>query len=758
MGKRGQLTIFIIIGVLIVLLVGTVLVINARQSKTYSLPRTESVSQEAQPVQDFIMSCLSSVSEQGLRLIGDHGGYLSTEEIPNAKTDRLETTQSDVVYFSPDGNYGIPYWWYLKSDNTCTSNCEFASKRPALHKSEGEPSIEGQLDKYVKANLPNCLKNFEAFEEQQITVVSAGTPVVNSIVTEDDVVVGLTQRFTMTKAGNQNELSQFATSIPVRLNDMYELATNITTLEAENGFLASHARELITAFSRTDPGALPPASDVEFELSPGTRWVKFSVEERVIDLLVNYVPLLQVFGTLNYRPIEPPTEVQNRATVINALNRNALIPQTRPWPDFEAKFVYLPEWKPYFDLNCNGQVCKPESFLSTFQFNIGIQRYNFAYDLSYPAMVELRQPAAMNEQGYTFRFALEGNMRNNEVLTSDWKPAPVSDSFKSLFCDESQRTSGVVNISVHDSVTGKPADATVAYKCGDEACLIGDAINGSLSTRLPRCIGGELSVVKEDYQGEVALFNTNTDAQQIKDLAVHPIVHLNGTGLKLRLKKDMVSWSWALDPTAVALTKFDQMLVTMQRKEGGQNSFANLCGANIDGLLDTDIPLTVGNYSVSISLLYHGNITIPPTRRCGDLQTTYSIDWKKAAGGAVFGQPHRGIEVEQDRDCYFVPENAIYFGNVPPGNTTIGNVTMVLPPVLDKPCTSQKPFPAGNIQFDWEVTPSMLFHASKIKFKAGAMGAEIPGTFLIIEDLEEISNVQKYVDANMKLFYPEVGP
>ncbi len=765
--KRGQLTIFIILGILLIILVGTVIVLNANRSPSYNLPRNEEVSEQAQPVQDFINSCLADVGEQGLQLIGDHGGYTTLNNVPNIQTDPFETTESDALMFDKEGAYGVPYWWYMKAKNECKGSCEFASKRPYLHKREGSPSIEGQLEQYIEANLMPCFKSFSSFKEQNIAVTTEEKPDVTVVVTADDVVLGLSQTFEAERGGQTNTLTEFATPLDVRLKDAYDLATNITVLEAENAFLGQHVRELITAFSRTESDALPPVSSIEFELGPGTSWVKYSVEQRIIQLLQSYVPLLQVFGTSNYRPLEAPDGLKNEATVINALNRNAVIPQLRPWPEFEARFTYLDTWKLYFDLNCKGQYCKPEGFLNTVFTYFGIQRYNFAYDVSYPALVELREPGALNGRGFSFRFALEGNLRNNEPVTSEWEalpPGPAQEG--SLFCDEDQRTSGVVNVTVHNSLTLEPADASILYECGTESCALGETFNGKLTTRFPQCIGGRVSAIQFETVSDAQALNTNTEVEQRVDLALHPIVELNASGSKYRTQKNKLTQSWDFVPLPVQMNKYDQMLVTLRRKEGGLNSVANLCGSNlvINPYELASARLAAGNYSVSISALYHGNITFKPTRRCFshkeiEFNAKKILDPRSAINPVDYGP----IEVETVRECYFVPENPIYFGDVPPENITIGNATIEVG--VDEPdlnttdsCSSERPFPAGNIQFDWEVTPEMLRHAKKIHFKAMTMGAEIPGTFLLIEDFEQLSQNQMWADANPGLFLPAVTP
>lgn len=774
---RGQITVFIILGVLVLVVVGAILFENGRRAQEASIPKTEAVAEAAQPIQDFILGCMALTGKDAIRAIGDHGGYASLDAIPNVHVNPTNPTEADVLLLSPDSSYGVPYWWYLSSTNDCEKNCEFSSKRPALYKRDGAPSIEGQIEQAVIAALPSCLRNFESFKPQGFTVEMVGEPSVRVVITDDNVIIGLEQEFKAKRVSDTYVLSQFASTVQVRLKDAYDLATNITVLETENAFLAKHAREIITAYSRTEPDALPPVSTIEFELGPGTVWVKQLVKEHLAQLLQSYVPLLQVFGAQNYRELPVPAGTENEETVKTALNRNAVIPQLRPWPYHDVYLSYQDNWNPFMDLNCRGQICRADSFLNQYGFTFGVQRYNFAYDVSYPALVEVREPEAFNGEGFSFHFALEGNLRDNEPLTSDWQPlTSVEQNFGTQLCNENQRTSGMVTLALRDSLDSKPVDGAIVFSCGTESCNIGETANGTLTTRLPRCLGGTVSATQDDYVVDPQPISTSTDAAQDVLLGAHRVVELDAKGIKYRLRKDVASnilsgqysplsassGSWAFDPNPILFTQADQAVITLQRKGGGLNSFASVCGApiTIGPALDRGVKLAAGNYTVNILSLYHGNVTFPPTYRCAGKGEGYTFNENEPYSKDVNPLIQKAGKVT----CYYVPEKPIYFGNAQIDDISVegenGTVTVKAPDVVlpDVPCASKKPFPSGNVQFDWEVTPQLLAHAKNIKFKTVVVGVDVPGTPLVVEDFEQIGKVQNYVDAEPELLRPEVTP
>src|SRR3989338_3571294 len=156
----------------------------------------------------------------------------------------------------------------------------------------------------------------------------------------------------------------------------------------------------------------------------------------------------------------------------------------------------------YFDLNCKGERCVPSSANSLISF-FGIQQYRFAYDMSFPVMVEVQDPFALNGQGYTFSFFLEGNIRNTKPMPADFAPLErASLTERSLLCDT--RTSGNVSVDVVSASAKKPVeDAQVLYTIIGESCFIGatDA-DGTLKEKFPVGVGGVINVIKDGYIGK----------------------------------------------------------------------------------------------------------------------------------------------------------------------------------------------------------------------------------------------------------------
>src|SRR3989338_9134826 len=96
MKKRGQAAAFIIIGLIVLIIViGVIAVRKGFLQDLFEKISTErrTIPQQIRPVQDFLDSCVSQITKEGIAEIALHGGYTSFKE------DIIPTTP-----FTPLGN------------------------------------------------------------------------------------------------------------------------------------------------------------------------------------------------------------------------------------------------------------------------------------------------------------------------------------------------------------------------------------------------------------------------------------------------------------------------------------------------------------------------------------------------------------------------------------------------------------------------------------------------------------------------------
>ena len=613
--KKAQVSIFIILGIVILAAAAVVFYINSAGQKEEIAPgvfiSTKEIPTQLDPVNSFITQCLDDVAVRGLKLIGEHGGYIdiSSPELTkqNFKTSD-DPTESDAVAFAPQSDLKIPYWWYLESGNNCQGTCRFASKRPPLR--DEDNSIEKQLNRYIEKNLPECINNFESLKEQGFEINQLSAIKADTKVAESDVVVVLDYNLQAKKEDITSTMDQFFVRVPVDLQKIYNLATEITNLQQKYRFLERQTMNLISSFSSVDKNKLPPVTDMRFEFGSTTSWRKSDVKNNIIQVLTSYIPLFQVDGTKNFNRDFYSSELKQR------LYDSMIVPVAdQKYNDLGVTFNYLDFWPLYFNINCNGEICQPESASSNLLAFIGLQRYDFVYDISFPALVEVFDEDALNGQGYKFNFFLEANVRNNKELKSEFVPLQAANvPITSFLCDLSNRNSADVTIKAVDAVESKPlSDVSVTLGVAGENCYIGNTDeNGTLVAKFPTgTAGAVVSLLKPDYISKSQLFDASPDRKLSVEAKLDPI-----KDKKIAVKKKLLektSRGWEFTNQISDLKPDEEAFVTLTRLSPlTEEDFDTV--ASIQGSNEEQIRLAPGKYEVNINMFLRENIRIPEKR------------------------------------------------------------------------------------------------------------------------------------------------
>ncbi|MDP7115636.1 MAG: hypothetical protein QF915_01135, partial [Candidatus Woesearchaeota archaeon] len=494
--RKGQLSLFLVLGVIIV--AGALIFFTLSDKSTSDRDvqsKVVDVPVEFQPISNFIDNCIIHVATEGLQVLGLQGGYIDVEKAGLFFADK--STESELVEHPPGSGTMVPYWYYLESDNSCEANCNFDSKRPSLYRGDGEPSIEGQLDTYVNENLPDCLTNFGPLIDAGFEIKEVGEVDTTTTVTSSDVLFVVNYPIEVIKDGTTS-LDEFFVRIPVNMKKMFEQATSLTTIQMDQQYIEKSVLNLLVAFSSVDENMLPPRSGVTFEFGSTTHWFKSQVAGLIKSMLGVYIQGLRVYNTINHNPVTIIGEPRREAMY----NQGMLIPASPDAEDFKVFYSYLDWWDIYFNLNCDGELCTPESVGTELLPVLGIQRYTFLYDISFPVLVEVYDPAALNNQGYKFQFMLEANIRNNERMDKDFLQLDaLSIRQSSQLCDIDKRNSGNISVKVvEEGANSNVESAQVTFSCGRESCFIGKTpLSGELTEQFPICLGGLVSFLHPDY-------------------------------------------------------------------------------------------------------------------------------------------------------------------------------------------------------------------------------------------------------------------
>lgn len=504
-GRRGQVTVFIIIGIIILFSTAAIIYFTKTAATAKFVeakePTIAAVPQEFQPIQIYTENCLKQVGKQGLQVLGEQGGYIYPELV--GKFSSSKATDTEGIDLQP---LKVPYWHYnvkLNSDPEVV----YSSLKPKLYLVEDkEMSVEAQLDRFVNEKLNDCLKNYKVFNEQGFVVEESGGQEVQVSVGESGVGFFLTKELGVTKGKSKQEMNQFYVKIPVKLKQMYETAEEIAQTEQNYSFLERQALDLIAAYSGVDNNKLPPTEAATFEIIPKVYWVEADVKENMRGLLISHVPMLRYLGGENFYRYDYP---QNKKEVVTDLrdlyqkNYDNMILPLEKGKGLNVNFDYFGQ-DLYFDMNDKNGRIEPSNFGVSFarlQFNS--QHYYDTYDVSYPVLVTLQDAKAFDGEGYNFVFALESNIRNNQIPVSGYKqPAPAGDVGKSMVCDPSKKNTQLVKTIVVDSSTMKPIEGVqIEFSIpNDDDCVIGETdSDGELNSKYPAVYGGVTSFMKEEY-------------------------------------------------------------------------------------------------------------------------------------------------------------------------------------------------------------------------------------------------------------------
>ena len=207
MDKRGQVTIFIILG--IVLLVVVILLFFARDlfisGKTSPEDDSRFLSSQIEPVKAYVQDCANIVSLKGIRLIAIQGGYFKPY-----KYQSLGIYNISYACFRSNGVYVniLP----LLSD----LNLEFSNYI-------NDPSTQKEFD--------TCINNFKPFTDKKLNVKENAKAKISSNIDFDKVGISVFYPLTLTKGQISSEIDRISFDIPIGLGKVHRVASDIVNAQ-----------------------------------------------------------------------------------------------------------------------------------------------------------------------------------------------------------------------------------------------------------------------------------------------------------------------------------------------------------------------------------------------------------------------------------------------------------------------------------------------------------------------------------------------
>jgi hypothetical protein len=624
------------------------------------LPEAEEVPLEAQPVKLFVENCIKQVGTDAVKKLGMHGGYIEPKNSTMSGTaflTGLEPTESDGVLMFGEENSFMPYWWYLKSPNTCSGSCRFDSLRPKLRKDEGQFSVESQIDNYINRELLGCLDGFSSFREQGFDVKATGSVKTDAKVTEREVVILVTYPLEVTSGGQKTTVSSYYTKLDIRLKDIYEMALKIVEKEANTHFLEIHTMNMISSYSAPlSKDRLPPIGEYTLGAGEYIYWTRTETQKKIEQhVLPHTVSMLQVDQSRNFQRVVLFDDGRNGKFQYDwlgtALMDKTIIRLDKNYTDISADFTYLDWWNIFLNIN-DQEVLLPTKISIPIIYWLASNQYTFLYSIAYPVMVELKDPEAFAGEGYSFRFAMEENTRYNEPINISNYTIQFSDD-GTLVCDMKHRSKRNTTIEVKDALTKGPVkDAYVMFAFGSEGCHVGnteiDAENRSvIRTSLP-VGGGDLRVSHPDYlQYDKSIFSSSKKDMNLT-VELMPYKYVNVSVFSRPLNYQDYHYVLPSSVPLSALSPKETFIIMMVRQNNDSQYNYKAYAVGAGGDMAT-LKLVPGTYEVRGYLVLNKTVIVPAET--------------KEYGGGIFGSSQT------------IPLNETVLDQWPNGGSMLNNET-----------------------------------------------------------------------------------
>jgi len=450
--KRSQLTLFVIIGLVIV--TGVVLFFVLRDGGTVSL------SKEMKPVYDYYVSCLEETSRQGIALLGEQGGFIYSEELGFVPGSSYMPFSSHLDFFGQP----IPYWMYVSGNNL------LKEQMPSRN------FMEGELERYVSERVSYC--DFSDFEKQGYDVFVDFQDVdVSANINELDVEVFVKNQIRIYFENQSVFVNNHNLGLNSKLGKFYDLAKDVYDFEKQNMFLENYALDVLRLYA--------PVTGVEISCEPKI-FDENEIREELVNALSSNVGALKLEGdyyTLNTK--EGDYFVSN-------IGRSV---------DEQVNFVYSPSW--FTKVEMQGDlIARPVGL----QEGLGILGfcyvpYHFVYDVAFPVLIQFYDSEEI------FQFPVVVLINKNQAREA--LPSVYGESIESEVCNYKNK-----NLEVYTYDTElNPVEARIRFKCLSSECSVGETkVQGNdavLNANFPRCVNGFVLASAEGYANSKVIVSTN---------------------------------------------------------------------------------------------------------------------------------------------------------------------------------------------------------------------------------------------------------
>jgi len=562
--KKGQITWFIIIGIVILAGVTTVIYIRQTTEKAAlepELAETKETRYEGeQEIRSFVDSCLQPIVLQGLEIQRLQAGYI---EIPTGR-DKLTIKEKEEneqiklldnsknVYIDSEGQGNDAPFWITKYGIAIPSK-EF---------------METELEYYVTKELDECVGDFKQFTEMGFKIEKG--PITTDVSFAKSVWVSAELPLKITIRDLTYEINDFNIEIPINMELIYNMASDLSLYQDLYAYLEGFTLDLIEKYSwrggsKEQPHYLPPKrfTTAGFDCSQET-WTMDEVKNKLMDNYNQNFQYLKINKTNFERIITDKTGLTESESRISQGTVDGYIQDffTEQYPSIHVDYVYDKDW--FFNLDVlpkSGNSLKPDRTMS-----VGIPmlprlctfKYRFNYFYDFPVLIKVTddKSAKINpvsntiekEAGYEFHVPLWvfvcGNQKRECTGRATTYETNTTEE-ETAFCDDSQKLSGDIKINVKDGII--PLEGVGIYYLGANSmqnCFIGRTNEeGTFTGKFPFCEGCSVELYKQGYPSKKQRFDVLDYKNKEVTFNMMPFVNLTVNAKLIHIPTFVRSWN-----------------------------------------------------------------------------------------------------------------------------------------------------------------------------------------------------------------------
>lgn len=618
--KKGQVTLFVVLGLVLALIAALFFFAfrNIATDNPSNQVSTHDFSAVIAGYQASAQTCILADSKRAIKQIMSHGGYID----PAAHgffAQEFDTTRGNALTLSTSGEELIPFWFEHLARTTCQSNCPVRSNIPHLEKQPTQTSIQEQLEEELSKSIQTCLNNIQISPDYEMTPLEE--PAIKAIIGDSTITYILNRdvEFTYVQTNAKTTTDEVTAKQTVHLKALYDIGVSIIDnaeiLEREQ-FMPRATKQVIQSFSMSDSGIPPISGEVEFTTKQPRRWLLHEVKDELINLLADNIPLIEIKGTSKEQLFIDENYYSQALYNSGPFSPDITLPHYDKLDQFSIDFYYNSAWGVDLEIYPrNGVVIQPQGgvFSPVPFFRFGVADYRFRYDLTYPVVVIISDENAFNGEGLSLIYAFETSLKdNNPINYSNSTTLYEEDPLNDLFATDKMRMNGLISIEVIDALTAQRVkDVDLTYVCGDASTTAGttQAILNEIKsvTSLPQCVGGFITGYHQDYTIEPTALHIVGDEDKNLTVLAKPLKEIN-FGIRTHLYAKTIinlttQWQLATQNEGGFLHPLDSAIYQFRRinQVSGQEEY--IVSAEFNKTSQNTIKLTPGEYEVQVQLL-----------------------------------------------------------------------------------------------------------------------------------------------------------